>query len=80
MFVARIIADESQADYKAFSRKQDGARRYDAARHRTDERDVSSAALFEVPGTEDARTAIDAVKRNDRSQVKVLATYQTGNP
>ena len=57
MFVVRIIADEGRTDYKAFSRKQDGERRYHAALLRTGEAEVASAALFEVTGWIPARSA-----------------------
>ena len=77
MFVVRIIADEGRTDYKAFSRKQDGERRYHAALLRTGEAEVASAALFEVTGTDDARDAVEAVERDDTSRVKLLEGYES---
>ena len=41
--------------------------RYHAARLRTGEAEVASAALFEVTGTDDAREAVEAVERNETS-------------
>ena len=69
MFVVRIVADEGRVDYKAFSRKQDGERRYNDAWRRTDKEECVSAALFEVAGADDARVAIEAVERDDHSCV-----------
>ena len=62
MFVVRVIVDEGRTDYKAFSRKQEGERRYNDAWRRTEEEEYVSAALFEVAGTDDARAAIGAVE------------------
>ena len=76
MFVVRVIGEEGRTDYKAFSRKQDGERRYYDAWKRTDEEEDVSAALFEVTGTDDARAAIEAVTINNSARMTLLALYE----
>ena len=67
MFVVRIEIDEDRTDYKAFSRKEDAERRYCGALSQTYDGDFISTTLFEVPVTDDARVAVDAVKQGWRA-------------
>lgn len=78
MFVVRIIVDDEKKDFKAFVRKEDAQRRYARAWRQTNDGDFRSTAIFEVIGVDDARQAVDAVKRGDSRWSLCLASKNRG--
>ncbi|MGA2088089.1 MAG: hypothetical protein ABSG66_04135 [Stellaceae bacterium] len=61
MYIVRILRADGREDFKAFAALPDAKKRFRAGyAHIPDI--VSGVALFEAPGIEDARAAVEAVK------------------
>ena len=62
MYVVRLTRPEGEADFKAFVRKPDAVKRFEAGSYMVWDDRLEGAALFEVPDVSDPRTAVQAIK------------------
>jgi len=72
MFVVRIELYEEEPDHKAFMHQQDARNRFDHGRGQTYDNEFQSIAIFEVPDTDDPGKAVEAVKRGDPTEVRLV--------
>ena len=71
MYVVRLTVPDEHNDLKAFGHKPDAEKRFYGGWSKIDEYEDSAAALYEVPGVNDAREAVTAVKEA-RPDVRLL--------
>ena len=72
MYVVRLTPLDGEPDFKAFVRKPDAVKRFDAGRHMVWDNRLDSAALFEVPDVSDPRIAVQAIKDGKADKVVIL--------
>jgi len=72
MYVVRIMVDGSAIDHKAFSSLASARERFVRGWIQTHNGEFDSMAIFEVPGTDDVRKAVQAVKDGDKDMVRLI--------
>jgi hypothetical protein len=71
LFVVRVVTPEKSV-FKAFSRLPDAKAYFYRGWLQTDDGEFDSIAVFEAVGTDNAREAVDAVKRADPAHLRLL--------
>ena len=74
MYVVRLSLPDSEADFKAFVRKPDAVKRFEAGSHMVWDDRLEGAALFEVPDVSDPRTAVQVIKAGKAGRAILLDT------
>jgi hypothetical protein len=70
MFVVRLELPNGESDFKAFSARVGANLRFERGDRLTSQDRLEGAALFEVPGINDPRAAIEAVKNGNAILLK----------
>ena len=79
MFVVRLTVESEMNDFKAYVKKTDAEKRFIGGWYGIEDYEKSSAALYQVEGTDDAREAVEAVQ-NKRSGLILLDSRPLPNP
>jgi hypothetical protein len=77
VFVVRIIADAERVDFKAFDQLPGARQRLEQYRQYTDDGELDSIAIFEVPGATDPRAAVEAVKAGNSALLRLVDFHES---